>query len=485
METSPTYGLTMIAILIVVHAIIGGIKTALETVSRVNVKKRAEDGEPKAIRLEKVLQKRKRYLTVTDLVCIITLFATGVIYHTSVYGALSAFMDTQSFVKEAGIPGVVWEVLVLVCLICVFELFGIKLPKKLAHKNAEKYALSMVNVIWFFNLLLLPVAELLEAIIKGLLNLFGAGNHEEENVTEEEIISIVNEGHEQGLLEAEEVEMISNIIDLDEKLTKDIMTHRKKVIALDADMPLDTALNCCLEANYSRFPVYEANIDNVLGILHIKDLIAYYMQHKNNPSALRNIKVTAVMRESYFVPDTQTIDALFRDMQKKKTHMAVVVDEYGQTAGIVSMEDVLEEIVGDIQDEYDDEEAMIVPQEDGSLLVRGEADLEELFEELDVETEEEFDTVNGFLIAKLDWMPTEEEEYPVYKYEAGNVRCSFEILKVKDKLIDLVHVTKKVKKVTEQDDVEEEVEASETDLSASTQSVAKEASEEVAVAKNK
>ena len=123
METSPAYGLTMIVILIVVHAIIGGIKTALETVSRVNVKKRAEDGEQKAIRLEKVLQKRKRYLTVTDLIGIITLFTSGVIYCTSIYGAVSAFMDTQSFIKEAGIPGVVWEALVLVCLICVFELF--------------------------------------------------------------------------------------------------------------------------------------------------------------------------------------------------------------------------------------------------------------------------------------------------------------------------------------------------------------------------
>ena len=282
METSPTYGLTIIAILIVVYAIIGGSKTALETVSRITVKKKAEDGDEKAIRLEKVLQKRKRYLTVTDLICISTLFFTGVIYYSSVYGALSEFMDTQSVLKEVSIPSLVWEVLGIIGLICVFELFGIKLPKKLAHKNAERYALSIVNLIWFMTLLLLPVAELLEAIIKGLFNLFGAGNHEEENVTEEEIISIVNEGHEQGLLEAEEVEMISNIIDLDEKVTKDIMTHRKKVIALHADMPLDDALKCCLEANYSRFPVYEENIDNVLGILHIKDLIAYYMQYRNN-----------------------------------------------------------------------------------------------------------------------------------------------------------------------------------------------------------
>ena len=485
METSPAYGLTMIMILIVVHAIIGGIKTALETVSRVNVKKRAEDGELKAIRLEKVLQKRKRYLTVTDLIGIITLFATGVIYCTSIYGALPAFMDTQSFIKEVGIPSVVWEVLVVVCLICVFELFGIKLPKKLAHKNAENYALAMVNVIQFITLLLLPIADLLEAIIKGLLNMFGASNHEEENVTEEEIISIVNEGHEQGLLEAEEVEMISNIIDLDEKVTKDIMTHRKKVIALQADMALDDALKCCLEANYSRFPVYEENIDNVLGILHIKDLTAYCMQHRNNLDLLRNTKVTVVMREAYFVPDTQTIDALFRDMQKKKNHMAVVIDEYGQTAGIVSMEDVLEEIVGDIQDEYDNEEAMIVLQEDGSWLVHGEADLEELFEELELETEEEFDTVNGFLIAKLDWMPSEEEEYPVYKYEEGNVKCTFEILKVKDKLIDLVCVTKKVKKVVEQGEDEEMAEEAENDSSVSAKSGSKEVSAEVAATKNK
>ena len=196
MENSPAYGLTMIFILIVVHAIVGAMKTALETVSRVNVKKRAEDGEKKAIRLEKVLQKRKRYLTVTDLICIVTVFTTGVTYVTSIYGALPAFMNAQSFVQKAGIPDVVWEIVALVCLVCVYELFGIKMPKKLAHKNAEKCALSMVNVIWFVTMLFLPVADLLEAMIKGLLNVFGAGNHEEENVTEEEIISIVNEGHE-------------------------------------------------------------------------------------------------------------------------------------------------------------------------------------------------------------------------------------------------------------------------------------------------
>ena len=443
MEMSPTYGLTIILVLIMVHAIVASIKTALETVSRVNVKKRAEEGDLKAIRLEKVLQKRKRYLTVTDLMNIISVFMTGIIYITSIKGELSAFMNSRAFVQKAGIPDMVWEVWVVVGIVCVFELFGIKLPKKLAHKNAEKYALSMVNVIHFLTLLLLPVADLLEAIIKGLLNAFGAGNHEEENVTEEEIISIVNEGHEQGLLEAEEVEMISNIIDLDEKETKDIMTHRKKMIALSADMPLDDALRFCLEANYSRYPVFEENIDNVLGILHIKDLTACYMQHRNNPAVLKNMKVTAVMREAYYVPDTQNIDALFRDMQKKKNHIAVVIDEYGQTAGIVSMEDILEEIVGDIQDEYDNEEATIIPQEEDVWLVRGEADLEELFEELGIEGEEDFDTLNGFLIAKLDWMPSEDEPYPSYQYEMGHFCYDFEIQKVKDKLIDVVRVEKR------------------------------------------
>ena len=234
--------------------------------------------------------------------------------------------------------------------------------------------------------------------------------------------------------------MITNVMDFDAKAARDVMTRKSKIIGIREEMNVEEALEFCLKESYSRFPVYGENLDNITGILHLKDLTAYYMEHRNAPEVLENTMLSEIAREPYFVPETQSIDVLFRDMQEKKIHMAVVIDEYGQTAGIVAMEDMLEEIVGDIQDEYDEEEQEIVPQGDGSLLVRGFTTLEELGDYLEIDFgEEDADTVNGFLISEMGRLPSEEEtEYPPVT-EYG---YCFEICKVNGKQIDTVKVTK-------------------------------------------
>ena len=172
----------------------------------------------------------------------------------------------------------------------------------------------------------------------------------EEKVTEDEIIYMVNEGQERGVFDAGEAEMISNIIELDEKEAQDIMTPKKKIIAINSEMKIEEALRFMLSENYSRYPLYEENRDNIIGILHLKDVINAYISDDSKDKQLKDIA-----REPYFVPDTQNINILFHDMQEKNIHMAIVIDEYGQTAGLVAMEDFLEEIVGNIQDEYDNE----------------------------------------------------------------------------------------------------------------------------------
>ena len=247
---------------------------------------------------------------------------------------------------------------------------------------------------------------------------------------------MVNEGHEQGVLEAGEAEMITNIFELNDKEAGDIMTHRTNITALDASMSLDEAVTYILtEANNSRFPVFEKDIDDIIGILHMRDALGFAEKEENRRKNLKELD--GLLRDAHFIPETRHVDTLFKEMQSQKIHMEIVVDEYGQTAGIVTMEDILEEIVGNILDEYDEDEEYISRRDDGSFIFDGLAPLDEVGEALDVEFDEEdyenYDTLNGFLISKLDRIPKEGEQLEVeYK------NYLFKVLSVENKMIHAV-----------------------------------------------
>ena len=215
---------------------------------------------------------------------------------------------------------------------------------------------------------LFPFAWLMDQFAYISLKAVGIDIREkDDNVTEEDIMYMVNEGHEQGVLEASEAEMITNIFEFDDKVAADIMTHRTAVIALDGEMTLKEALDFVVkEANYSRFPVYSEDIDNIIGILHMRDTDS--KDHLNTPIA----KIKGLLRSPHFIPETKNINALFKEMQSQKIHIELVVDEYGQLAGIVTMEDILEEIVGNILDEYDKEEPDIVSRKNGTYELGGQ-----------------------------------------------------------------------------------------------------------------
>ena len=190
----------------------------------------------------------------------------------------------------------------------------------------------------------------------------------EEEKVEEEIISMVNEGHEQGVLEASEAEMITNIFEFGEKEASDIMTHRNNIVAIDSEMPFKDALSLMLQESNSRYPVYEENLDHIVGVLYLKDAMRI---HTSDESLNRAVgKVAGLMREAVFVPETKNIDDLFRSMQSEKNQMVIVMDEYGQTSGLVTMEDILEEIVGNIMDEYDADENHIEKKGDNEYLIK-------------------------------------------------------------------------------------------------------------------
>lgn len=259
----------------------------------------------------------------------------------------------------------------------------------------------------------------------------------EENVTEEGIMTMVNEGHEQGVLKAGEAKMITNIFELDDKEAGDIMTHRKNITALDGSMSLEEAARFVLkEGNNSRYPVYGKDLDDIIGTLHMRDVLVH--AEGAPESGLEIAKVPGLLREAHFIPETRNISSLFKEMQSQKTHMEIVIDEYGQTAGLVTMEDILEEIVGNILDEYDVDEEYIVQSGDG-LLMSGMTPLDDAQEALAITFPEEdmdtYDTINGLLISRLDRIPQEGEQ-PEVRY----LGLLFEVVKVENKMIHSVRV---------------------------------------------
>ena len=251
---------------------------------------------------------------------------------------------------------------------------------------------------------------------------------------EEEIVSMLDEGQDQGLIKESEAEMISNIFDLDETSASEIMTHRKNIRAVDSTWTLQETMQFIIREQYSRFPVFEDNIDNIIGILHIKDAMIYYMDEANHEKLIRDLE--GIMQKAHFIPETSKIDSVFKNMQAGKIHMEIVVDEYGQTSGILAMEDIIEEIVGNIFDEHDEVEYNIQKLSDHVYQVKGLTPLSELEEELGiVYDDEENDTLNGFLVSKLDRIPDQDEGT-----EVMDGAITYKILSVKDKTIDLVRI---------------------------------------------
>lgn len=233
--------------------------------------------------------------------------------------------------------------------------------------------------------------------------------------------------------------MITNIFELNDKAARDIMTHRTSVVSIDASMALRDAIRFILkEGKNSRYPVFEKDADDIIGILHMKDAVIYgeNPRWKDQPVG----KIPGLLRKAHFIPETRNIDSLFQEMQSQKIHMEIVVDEYGQTAGIVTMEDILEEIVGNILDEYDAEEEFITAVE-GGFVLNGRTPLEDVGKALDIEfTQEErdsYDTMNGFLISRLDRIPAEDEK-PKVEYRG----YLFQIVWVESKMIRQVKAVK-------------------------------------------
>ena len=430
---SPMTGTLIFVILVLLDAVIFGFIAAMQNLGEAQVEKQEKEGNRKAKLLMGYMDKSERYTHVCQLVMLTVHMLIGFL-EVPLWENLFLPDNSRWVVR---LPA---DILIFAVLIILVLVFGIYTPEKVASRKPDVWALRLVAAVRGVEIFFFPLIFAMDALSNLLSRILGVDPLSgTDDVTEEEIISMVNEGHEQGMLLASEAEMIHNIFEFGDKEAQDIMTHRKNVVALDGNLTFRETLVFLKENNYSRYPVYLDDIDNIIGLLHIKEVLDFCQE----PSLMeRPVKeIEGLIRDVEFIPETRNINTLFTMMQNAKSHMVIVVDEYGQTSGIVALEDILEEIVGNIEDEHDEEEQMIQKLPDGGYLMNGMAEFSEVVEELGMEfgedEDDDFDTLSGFLISLIDKIPSDNE---VFSTTANGYL--FEILSVKNRMISSVHVSK-------------------------------------------
>lgn len=449
MDGGPTASI-ILGLFVLIDIIYYGFSSALEQLNYKEIAEKAESKKDrKTIRLLWLLQEPQNFVDTIQLIITLLNMLIGWIYMEQFVGFtkhLLSLLIEKTFQFQIGVEiiALLASLLTFIIVLYIFLLFCVSLPKKIAACKPERWAYLFVDVIYVMNHIMLPFTGLISLTVKGIMHLLGMKvKNDDLDVTEEEIIHMVNEVHEQGLIEAGEVEMISNIFEFHDKEAQDIMTHRNNIIALDGNTSLSEAVHFVLDGNHSRYLVYEENIDNIVGVLHMRDVLRYYWDDKEKEGQAIG-KIAELLREPEFIPLTRNIHDLFEEMQSQKLQMVVVIDEYGQTAGLVAMEDILEEIVGNILDEYDVEEKYIQEKGDNEYIIEGKMPLEELEERFGIEfNEEEFETINGFMISKMDKIPDENEQFEV---EVDGYL--FKIMSVQHKMIHSVLVTRLQKEQT-------------------------------------
>ncbi|MDR1464034.1 MAG: hemolysin family protein [Oscillospiraceae bacterium] len=419
--------LIWLAVLILVNAFFAMSEIAVISVSDAKLERLAAQGDKRAVRLRKLTLNASRFLSTIQI---------GV----TLAGFLASSSAAQSFgemltgtliplaPRWAGLLSGAATVLVTLVMSYLSLVFGELVPKRLAMTHPERISLRVSGVLLFFSRAFRPLVFLVSSSTNSILRLLGIDpNQQDASVTEEEIRLMVEAGGERGVIEDSQKEMIDNIFEFDDISAADIMTHRTEIVGVESGEPLDKVIAAAMEEGYSRIPVYEEDLDTIIGVVYVKDLLRFVGAALPQESgALRR-----VMREAYYVPETMRCGPLFQEMTAKHLQIAVVVDEYGGTAGIVTLEDVLESIVGNIQDEYDDEEEEISRIDERTFLLDGAADIEELGERLNITLPHgEYDTVAGFVLQLLGYLP-QEGETPQVRFQ----NLLFTVLGMEDRRI--------------------------------------------------
>jgi putative hemolysin len=375
---------------------------ALVSVRRSRIDQLVEEGNPSARRVRKLLDDPGRFLAVAQI------GLTFIGFFASAFAAVSLVSGLQTLLEgfgmTAGAAGGTALIVVTIILALFTIIFAELIPKSIALASPERFALVLSRPIDLLARLLGPVVTIMAGITRWVARSIGVDINQEAQISADELRLIVERGGEQGVLEAEEEQMINAVIELGERRLHEVMIPRVAIAALDSDATLEQAIDLVVEVGHSRIPVYHDSIDEIVGILYAKDLLPYLKPDAGPRPPLRKL-----LRPPVLVPESMTIDDLLHELQRRKVHIAVVLDEYGGTAGLVTIEDLLEEIVGEIQDEYDVEEPMVVRLSDHEARVDGRADVDEILElfdlDLELEDAEEYDTVGGLMYHRIGGVP--------------------------------------------------------------------------------
>ncbi len=383
--------------LIILNGFLAMARSALVNVRKPRLRQLIEEGVGPARTAERLAEDASRLLATTQLGMMLTSFFAGAVVATISAPPLAAAW--QPWLGAASYP--VAFVVVVVVAAMVMLILGELVPETLAVRHSERLALWLARPLAVIAALAMPVVHLMVWISNAISRLFGAGTEGGMPfVTEEEIKTLVDAGEEEGVIQEEEKEMIYSIFELGDTLAREVMVPRIDVVALDVNTPMMEALETIMGAGHSRIPVYEETIDNVLGVLYAKDLLPYLRDSRTD------VPLRKALREAYFIPETKKASDLLPDLQQRRVHMAIVVDEYGGMAGLVTIEDLVEEIVGEIQDEYDTEEPFVEFVDEHEYVFDARVDLDDLNRLMSVSLPtEDSDTLGGFIYTELGKVP--------------------------------------------------------------------------------
>lgn len=421
------YSIIIMVVLILLSGIFAAADVALVAVSDNKISQDASKGNIKALRIQKFTSADKLYLSSLQVFITLIALVNGAI-------AVDAFSSIVSAWFNASLSLLKPLVMIISALILlVFQVvFGQKIPRRLANKHPEKIAYATIGFVSTMSLILFPIVWLLDAVSNFVGRIFGlVPNDSERKMTEEEIRTIVEASGKIGNIDEEESEMIQNIFDFSDTTVDEIMTHRTEISAINVRSTKAQVLDHIKDEKYTRYPVYEGDIDHIIGALHVKDLLKYI------DNSEEKFSVRALIRPPYFIPDSKKTGELFKEMQKQKNHLAVVLDEYGGTAGIVTMEDLIEEIVGNIFDEYDEVDDEIKQIDEHTYEIQGLSNINDVEDQIQAGLPvEDYDTLGGFILGQLGRFPNDGEEieitYNGFKYK---------VLETEDKIISKVQVT--------------------------------------------
>ena len=401
-EGSLLLQIVIIIILTGINAFFSSAEMAIVSLNKNKLKILIEDGNKKAILLDNLLQEPSKFLSTIQ----VGITLAGFVASASAATGLSQYLS--SALRPLNIPysNQISMILITFLLSYVTLVFGELIPKRIALRNSEKIALSSVGVVVFISRLFSPFVKFLTFSTNLVLTILKMKEDNiEEKVSKEELRSLVEVGKEHGVINEAEQEMIENIIEFDEKIAREIMIPRTKVFLIDKNISIHELFENKEIGKYSRIPVYENEADNIVGVLLTKDLMMEAYK-----KGFDNIKVADLLQEAYFVPETKNVNELFNEMQLEKKHITILIDEYGGFSGIVTLEDLIEEVMGNIADEFDDEDLSIRQLSRNKYLINGEVSLNDLNDNFHFELESKYyDTLSGILIENLGYIPEDNE----------------------------------------------------------------------------